>query len=74
MCFRLGIMFGIIPISEESSMNFGVERLDSTLQHLRKTGVVRNIKDVDSSVSKVPSSATGGEDFHPTLCKGIGYL
>ena len=74
MCLRLGVMFGIIPIGEETAMDFGVEGFDSTLQHFRKAGVVGDIKDVKSSVPKVPGSAAGGEDFHTTLCKGVGYF
>ena len=55
-------------------MDFGMECLNSTIQHLRKPSIVRNIKDINASVSKVPSSATGGENFHITLCEGIGYF
>ena len=74
MCLCLGIVFSIIPIRKESSMNFGVEGLDSTIKHFRKAGVVRNIKDFNSSVSKMLRCTAGGEDFYAALREGGCYF
>ena len=55
-------------------MNFRVEGFHSTVQHFRKAGVVRDINDVNTSVSEVPGCTAGGEDFYAALCEDVGYI
>jgi hypothetical protein len=67
-------VFCVIPFGEETAMNFRMQRFNPTVQHFRKAGVVRDIKDVDSGISKVLSRPAGGEDFYTTLDKGGCYF
>ena len=64
MLIDRGTMFGMLPQVKQTAMDFGMKRLDATIQHLRKTGVITQFDSLEAGFPDCSSSATGGNDFH----------
>ena len=74
VCCRLGTLFRIIPLGEEPTVNFRVERLNSAIEQLRKAGVVGDIEGVNAGFTEMSRRAAGGQNFHSTLGEDVRYL
>ena len=58
-----GNMFGIFAAMQDAAVNFGVQRLNTPIEHLGKSGEFRNIFDRDPGIAQQFGRASGGDEF-----------
>ena len=56
-------MLGVTANSEESSVDLRVEGLDTSVKHLRGTGELGDIQNLESGVAELSSGSSSGEQL-----------
>ncbi len=56
-------MLGIVPDCEQAAMHLGMQGLDPAVHHFRKTGQLRNIRDLQPGVGNRFGGAAGGDEI-----------
>ncbi len=61
-------MAGVFAAEENAAVNFGMQRLNAAVEHLRKAGERGDVADGKAGVAEGPGSAAGGDQLDAVGC------
>ena len=67
-------VLGHVPPCQDSCVDLGVKGLDTAVEHLRESGNLGHLDDLDTVLVQKPVGSAGGDDLHTHGCEGFGEL
>ena len=72
MLLALFLMIRIVPLVEDAAMDQGMQGFDPAIEHLGKSGEIRDIRYFNPGITHLLRRAAGGKNFHAKLGQCLG--